>query len=242
MAYPNTSGEIKTEVLVQLGVDSTIAYFTDAHLNRWLDKAHKWAAGMHQWPVTQGKVSTTYASLVTNEEGDLEGEYPEGWKSDSIRYLNVGGKKVKKIMFSRFRQLREEQADNDSRVFTDFGRLYLLNPQADVSGTITAWGNYTPADIDGTDPDVTTVFSDTEIGNEAIIEKMISYGKERQLKVKEARFHHDQAVEILNNKWQKWKDEQYDYEDHNVSDGQWTRIDYATGLGVAELNNRDRFY
>lgn len=242
MAYPNTLGDIKNEVLVEGNINTTIAHFTDDQLNDWVDKAHKWAAGLHPWSFVRGKASTTYASLVTNEEGDLEGEYFEGWKPSSIRYLMIGGYRVKNIMFSRFRQLREEQSSNDSRVFTNVGNLYLVNPSIDVSGTITAWGYYTPANLDGTDPNSETVFSETETGNGAIVDEVLSYVKKRQQKLNEAQAHHQEALAKLAELWENFKDEQFSANDHEISDGMFERIDYATGIGIAELNNRDRFY
>lgn len=242
MAYPNSLSEIKNEVLVTLGVSTSVAFYTDTILTDWIDQAHKWAAGLKKWPFTEGRASTTYASLVTNEDGDLVGEYFEGWKNDSIRYLTIGGKRLQKTQFNKFRTFREERADNDDRLFSDFGRLYLINPNIDVSGTVTAWGQYTPANLDATNPDATTVFSSTQNGNEALVEKVVSYALHRQKKFQEARAHHDQAVEILNGVWQAWKDEQFGYHDVSSDEGMFKRIDYATGLGVSEVNNRDRFY
>lgn len=240
MAYPNTIGEIKNEVLVLLGTSTSVAFYTDTILNNWVDKAHKWAAGVHKWPFTEGRVSTTYASLATNEDGDLVGEYPEGWKSDSIRYLTIGGKVLKKTLFQRFRQFREERSSQDDKIFTDYGRLYYVNPNTALSGTVTAWGQFTPADLDGTDPNSETIFSPTETGNEAIVEKVLEYARIREGNPQEAQLHSARARTILEELWMQWKDEQFGYQDHNVSDGMFKRIDFLSG--ATEFNHRDRFY
>ena len=71
-----TQETIITEVVVRLGTDTTVAFYTDAILERWVDQAHRWAVGYKRWPFSEGKVTTTYA---TAPEAKL---YPEGWRSD----------------------------------------------------------------------------------------------------------------------------------------------------------------
>src|SRR3990167_2626147 len=112
--------EIQNEILVRLGVSSTVAYYTDAIILEWITQAHKWAAGYKKWPFTEGRVSTTFASLYTNEDGYLTGVYPEGWKPDSIRLLTIGGKRVDKKNFYKFQEFLEDNPASTERLFTDF--------------------------------------------------------------------------------------------------------------------------
>jgi len=238
----NTLGEIKDEVLVELGASTTLAYYTDTILKNWIDKAHKWAGGKHKWPFTEGRVSTTFASLVTDEDSMLRGEYPEGWKSDSIRQLRIQGKTVQKLNYRDFYGYLEENADvsgEQSRIFTDFGRSYFVNPNIDLSGTVSVWGQFTPLDLDGTNPNATTVFSPTEEGNEAIVEKVLSYAMIREKKIPEARDHNDSAVELLEGLWESIRGEQFGY--HTKRRGMWERINIITGLDSDDQINEDRF-
>ena len=58
-----TQGDLITEVVVRLGTDTTVAFYTDSILERWIDQAHRWAAGQHKYPFTEGKVTTTYTTI-----------------------------------------------------------------------------------------------------------------------------------------------------------------------------------
>ncbi len=78
-----TQNEIKTDIIVQGGISTSVGFFTDTILNTWIDKAHKWAAGYKKWPFTEGRVSTTYVADASTDEVGFT--YPEGWKPDSIR-------------------------------------------------------------------------------------------------------------------------------------------------------------
>ena len=239
----NTQGDIKNDVLVQGQISTTIAFFTDTILNTWISKAHTWASARHKWPFTEGRVSTTYASLSTQEDGYLVGEFPEGWKSDSIRLLTIDGKEVGKRNFYEFRTFLENNSSNNKRIFSDFGRRYFINPSIDLSGTVTVWGQYTPAPLDGTIADATnyTVFSNNEEeGNEAIVEEVLSYVKKRESKLQESIAHHQRAVEILEEIWQRIKDEQYAYQTED-NDGMFKRIDVLGGALRDDLFKRDQF-
>src|SRR3990167_7720510 len=144
-----TNTQIKNDILVKLGVSTTVAFYTDTILNDWLDQAHKWGAGYKKWPFTEGRVSTTYVADSTDVEVGFP--YPEGWKTDSIRFLTVGGKRFNKKNFYKYQEWREDNGTDKSKYCSDFGLTYYINPRADVSGTIMVWGQYTPLTIDSTD-------------------------------------------------------------------------------------------
>lgn len=235
-----TNFDIRNDILVKLNQTTTVAFYTETILNDWIDEAYIWAAAVHKWPFTEGRVSTTYASLVTDEDGSLRGEYPEGWKSDSIRQLWIDRKRVQKLNHEDFYRFREDRPDADDRVFTDFGRLYYVNPRIDVSGTVTVWGQYLPADIDWTDNVATTVFSNSEEeGNTAITEEVLSYAYLREKNPQEAQLHHQRALEILEGIWKRITDEQFGYQTKDR--GMWKWFDTISGGGRDDVNNPNRF-
>ena len=235
-----TSGDIKTEFLVRNQTSTLAGFYTDTILKDLLDVSHKWAAGYKKWPFTEGRVSTTFASLGTSEDGWLVGEYPEGWKPDSIRLLTIGGKRVKKTDFYKFQSFLEDNDSNDERMFTDHGLRYFVNPNIDISGTVTVWGQYTPTDLDATDTSAQTVFSSSEEGNEAIVEMMLSHAKKREQNLQESIAHKKEAVLILDELWKKIQDEQYNY--HTVNDdGMFERVDVLGGALRDDLFKRDQF-
>lgn len=235
-----TIGELKTEYLVRNQTSTTAAFYSDAIINSWLDQAHKWAAGFKKWPFTEGRVSTTYASLVTDEDGLLAGEYPEGWKPDSIRMLRVGGKRFHKTNFYKFQSFFEDNPGSEKKLFSDYGRRFYINSLSGVSGTVVVWGQYAPA-LDLTDLSQPTVFSGAdESGNDAIVEYMLYLSRIREKNETTALIHLQFATQLLSAIWDQVKDEQYAYQ--TVDDeGMFKRFDVIGGALRDDLFKRDQF-
>lgn len=244
-----TTGDIINEVLVRNNRTTTDAFVTDSMLQSWLKTAHMFVTSYHKWPATEGRASTTFASYVLNEDGYLQGTYPEGWKSDSIRALTIGGKKVTKTNFYKFQKFLEDNPNDTTRMFTDRARVIYVNPNIDLSGTVTAWGQYTPI-LDVTDSNSTTVFSDAdEEGNEAIVFAMTSYlfAREAQgVSVNKGSIASasvaalKRATDVLDLVWARVKDEQYGY-NAVQDDGMFKRFDVLRGGFKEDLFKRDQF-
>lgn len=229
-----TFGDIRNEIIVRSGISTTTTFVTDTMIDDWVLGAYTWASAYHKWPFTEGRVSTTFSSV---EEWSFE-----GYKADSFRLVQIGGKRLKKLDFSNYQIFREEQPDGDDRVFSDFGKLVFINPNVDLSGTLTAWGQYLPAETDTTDYTVKTVFSDNdEDGNEAIVNEALSYLKLRERKLNEADYHHNKAIEKLEGIWKRVLDEQYQYQTHPDSGGMFERVDVLKGAMEDDLFKRDQF-
>jgi hypothetical protein len=240
MAF-NTVGDIQQEVLVRMNRTTTDSFITDAMLQDWTGAAHTWAAGLHKWPFTEGRVTTTFTTAILDDNGEVVINYPEGWKSDSIRFMQIAGKRVQKLQPYEYQTYREQNPSDSKRVYTDFGRLVLVNPNVGLSGTVMFWGQYTPA-IDATDLTATTVFSNyEEDGNDAIIEKIISYIRRREHATEEALMNEQTATQKLEAIWKRAQDEQAMYQSGD-NDGMWKRIDIINGAAQDDLNHRDRFY
>jgi hypothetical protein len=233
--------DIKNEILVRLGASTTVAYYTDAIIHDWTTQSYRWVCGYKKWPQTEARISTTFASLITNEDGYLRGEYPEGWRADSIRLLTIGGKRVQKTNFYKFQEFLENNGSSDERIYTDQGRVYFVNPNIDLSGTITAWGQYTPLlDPDG-NPTDTTVFSENgEEANEAIVLRALAIAHEREKKLQESTLYLNQAKELLEGLWQKIQAEQFAYQTAD-DEGIFKRLDVLGGATRDDLFKRDQF-
>lgn len=239
-----TGGDILNAVIVRGNIATTSAYYSDAVLQANVQDAYMWAAAFKKWAFTEGRQATTFASLVTNAEGDLEGSYPEGWRTDSIRFLIIGSKRVQKINFEDFRIFRENTPSGNDRIFADLGRLYFVNPQIDLSGTVTAYGQFTPIKLDLTDgisSTAETVFSNNEEeGNEAIVLEALSYCKMKEKKsVGEAEYLHKRAEAILNQIWNRVNGEQFAYQTKNR--GMFERFDVLKGERYSDVIKRDQF-
>lgn len=233
----NNLGDIMTEVLVRNNRSTTDSFINDTILQDWTRQAHKWAAAFHKWPFTEGRTSTTF----TTGTGENSDEWSfEGYKADSFRILQIGGKRLTKLNLADYQIFREEQPDGDDRVFSDFGRTVFINPNIDLSGTLTAWGQYEPV-VDPTDLAATTVFSGyDEEGNEALVEKMSSYLKRREHLTAEAELHDKRASEKLEEIWKRIQDEQYAYQTHPDRGGMFERFDVLRGGPTDEIK-RDQF-
>lgn len=230
----NSVSDIQTEVLVRNNRTTTDSFITDAMLDDWLRSSHLWAAAYKKWPFTEGRASTTYSASADGLP------YFEGWKTDSIRYLTIGDKRLAKKNFYEYQRFIEDYPESTDRIFTDFSRTVYVNPNADVSGTLVAWGQYTPA-IDATDKTATTIFSGyEEDGNEALVEKMTSYLKRREHLVEEAELHDQRASSKLEEVWGRVKDEQFGYQTLE-GDGMWKRFDVVEGGFRDDLFNTDQF-
>jgi len=235
-----TSGEIKDEVLIRLGVSTTAAgFYTDAQLNDWVEHGHRIAAAFRRWPFTEGRSNTTYVSSTE------EYTYPEGWRSDSIRLLQLGGKRLRKLNFEDYNFFKEEFPSSTERVFSDFSNLYFINPSIDLSGTIAVFGQYTPVvDPTGspTSADSLTVFTDREEeGNDAIIELMLSFARIREGNYQDSELHRQRAFQTLELIWKRIQDEQFAYHTHKDKE-MWKRLDIVKGAMREDLLKRDQWF
>lgn len=237
----STVGEIKAEFIVRQSSATTTAQVTDTMLSNWLDQGHKYSAGWKKWPMTEGRSATSYTSLLTDDEGLLYGNYPEGWKLRSIRFMRIGGDRYDKKDFFGFMKFLEDTPSANDKLFTDYGRLYYVNAQANGGGTVSVWGQFVPT-IDTTDTAATTIFSGTdEDGNLAIVELMQSYAMTREKKEDEAKLHLEKAQAILDGVWKKFTDEGFAYQQSPSNEGMFKRIDVARGALRDDLFKRDQF-
>lgn len=236
-----TRDDIFTEVLARNNRTTTDGFITDAFLKGWYREANVWANAYKKWPFTEGKASTTYTTSITDELGNVVVPYFEGWKADSVRYLTIGGKRMKKLEFNSFLRFLEDNslnyANNNARIYSDYARQLYVNVGADVSGTLTAYGQYMPI-VDVTDETGITLFSDyDQEGNEAIVEKMSSYLKRREHLLDEAELHDKRAAAKLEEVYARIGDEQYGYQTKDQS--MFDHFDVVRGRGT-NTNYRSR--
>lgn len=251
-------GDIRNDFLVKMNQSTTAAFYTEQIIKDWFDDAHFWAAAMHKWPFTEGRYSTTSASATTNEDGWTALQYPEGFRTDSVRLMTVGGKRFDKKNFYKWQQFIQDNTSDTSKVFTDFNRTVYVNPNAsDFSGTVTMWGQINVAemayDTSSTgvgDPNATTIFTDIENdGNEAILEKMLSFAYQREKSptsmvrgkmVSASAFHESLAQAKLDAIWKRVAEEQYAYQD-TLNEGMFKRFDVTRGGFKEDIFRRDQW-
>lgn len=232
-----TIAEIQTEFQVRQGSATTVANYTDSIIRNWIDEAHKFAASRYKWPMTEGRSSTSFASLVTDEDGFTYGVYPEGWKLRTIRHLEAGGEVYDKKNFIFFRKYFKENTGADDQFWTDYNNRYYINGG---SGTVAVWGQFTP-NLDLTDTAAKTIFSDIdEDGNQAIVELVQSFAMTKEKKEDEAKLHLEKALGFLDAVWKRFTDEGFAYQTPD-NEGMFKRIDVVNGGLRDDLFKRDQF-
>jgi hypothetical protein len=227
-------GDIKTEVLVRSGKDTTSAWTSEAFINDWINQNHRFAAGYKPWPFTVGRVSTTWAGA---EEISFE-----GYKTNSIRFIQIGGKRLQKIIFEDYQKLKEEQPQDKSRVYSNYADTLFINTAADVSGTLTSYGQYVPAEIaDGDANDlVDTIFTPNgDEGNQAIIELTLGDIAKRDSDMQKALAHRQEALSILDALWKRVGDEGFAYQTKDTD--MFSRFDILRGGNTENLFKRDQW-
>lgn len=234
----NTRDDIFTEFLVRNNRTTSDAFITEQMLKDWYKQANIWGSSQHKWPFTEGRVETTFAAGTGSNADEY---FFEGYKADSFRLIQIGGKRLRKLNFEDYQIQQEKEGDSDERVWSDFHRTVFINPDIDASGTLVAYGQIQP-EIDVTDETGVTVFSnDDEEGNEAIVEKMSSYLKRREHLTEEAELHDNRSRQKLDEVWKRVLDEQHKYQTHPSRGGMFERIDVLRGALRDDLFKRDQF-
>jgi len=216
-------GELKTEILVRSGRDTTSGWLSNSALNNWINQAHRWGAGYKPWPYTEGRAQTTYTAT---EEWVFE-----GYKADSFRFMQIGGDRFQKINFEDYQIYKEQQDGGSDKVYSNFGGVVHINPDSGVSGTLVAYGQYQPANI--TDDSTDTVFTPFgDEGNQAIINQVLGDIANREGNAQESINKHMLAKQLLDELWTRIDDEQFAYQTHDR--GMWDRIDVVNDNGFYE--------
>lgn len=254
-----TFGDVRTEVLVRLNQSTTSGFYSDQILYSWINAANGWAGKYKKWPFTEARYSTTFASLGSTEDGYTVLEYPEGFRSDSIRLLTIGGKRFDKKNFYKFQQFLEDNSGDSGKLFTDYARRVLINPNAaGLSGTVVAWGqiNIAPLGYDTLasgvgDPAQSLLFTSIEDdANEAIVEKVLAWAYQRERspvslvrgKMVSASMLHDQnANNILDKVYASIQEEQAMYQD-TQNEGMYKRFDVLKGGFKEDIFKRDQWF
>lgn len=243
-------GDIKNDVLVKLNTSTTVAFYTDTILNTWFNEAYMWAASYKKWPFTEAKDTS-----LTFSTGTEIYALPSQFKSNSVRHLTVGTNpayNIGKTEFGDYLYFREWMTSASDRLFAEFTRNLYINPNLDVNGTITLYGQKNITSLDGTNADSgnTTVFSGgEEEGNEAIVYKIMSFAmmRERNMAVAakgkpsgEFALYDQKASAILEAIWKRITDEKFAAQQRNQ--GMFHRIDVLRGGFEEEVFKRDQFF
>lgn len=229
MAY--TYPQLQTEVLVRLGSDTTSTFYTEVNIRNWLITAHLWAAAYKKWPQTEYKDKSGVFTIGTETYS-----YPNiGFRTDSIRLLQIGSYLFQKKNFNDYLKFREDYPDRDDKYFSDYGRTLYVNPKC-ASGTIYTYGQLTPTSLGSVaSSSSSTVFANSEDeADEAIIEKAMSLAFLKAKKIQESITFENSAKQKLEELWKRITDEQHAYQTINKT--MFTDFDVLKGEINDETN------
>lgn len=146
-----TLGEHRQALLDDLSIETGDSFYdssTDyAMLDRFINRAVKFIANMYNWEETQRAVKRD------SEANQPYYNYPENWKTDSLDYVTVDGKKYRKIQFREWQEYTEEYPnDTGNRIFADYRKRYFLHPAPTTDGdkNIKLWGHEIPDTLSNT--------------------------------------------------------------------------------------------
>lgn len=139
-----TNADLKTAIRDDLSIVAGDLFYSDAYIQRIVNRAVQWLAGLHMWQQTQYAYKYT---TVADDVGDEYINYPEDFQTDSVWKLIVDGENFVRTNFSEYlRYQEEEQGSATDKIFSDHARQIFMNPApASVGLVISIHGNKIPA-------------------------------------------------------------------------------------------------
>jgi len=206
--------ELQTELQNRLSIVSTNTFWTLSMIKSWLNQANKWACNYKFWPFTEK------AKYTISRANALYYDYPESFRSDSIRLLQIEQDDgimadYKKIRYEDFVKYVLENPSGTDKVFSDFRRQYFINPKVAVAKReICVWGQEKPALLVN-DTDKTPFAEGDEAGEEAIIKRALMIALQKASNYQKATIERDEARLILEDCWARISEEQAGYQSKN---------------------------
>ncbi len=207
MTFQNLQTELRNRLSAQAGH----TFYSDTMIASWINLAHKWAAGLHKWPmVKKAKTTTTVASQEYYA-------YPTTFKTGSIGKLQVDSDEYQERSLAAYRKHKADYPnDTETKIFTNYNRYYFVFPTPTANGkSIDVWGLDMPATMaSNSDP---SIFGDSEPeADEAIVKKALSIALAKGKQKKEAQVEEQEAIGLLGNVWNRLKEDMADEQSDNI--------------------------
>jgi len=211
-----TFKELQDEVIARLSINTTNEFWTVDMIKNWLNQANRWACTYKFWPFTEK------AKYTLSRANALYYDYPESFRSDSIRLLQIEQDDgtmadYQKVRYEDFMKYILDNPDGTDKIFSDFKRQFFINPKVPVDGKqICVWGQEKPALLVN-DNDTTPFSEGDEAGEEAIIKRAVMIALQKARRYQEAAVERDEARLILEDCWARIQEEQAGYQSKDRS-------------------------
>jgi len=134
-----TNLELQTAVRDDLSIETGDAFYSDAYVQRIVNRAVRWYAALHQWQQTQ------YAYYRDSVAGQEYYNYPEKFRTDTIWKLRLNGVDYDRTAFSEYLKYQEDSSGSTTdKIFSDFRRQFFINPAPSSVVEIAVWGHLVP--------------------------------------------------------------------------------------------------
>lgn len=216
-----TNLELQTAIRDDLSIETGDIFYSDAYIQRIINRSVKWFAGLHQWQQTQ---LAYYRNSIAGQEYY---NYPERFKTDTIWKLSFNGEDYDRTTFSEYLKYQEDNGVPNDELFSDFRRQFFINPAPTSISEITVWGHLVPEDMSA-DAD-THAFSGETDPEEVILKYALGLAlkKGRGSLYSKGVEEISAAKSIAKSIWKKQKQEQSKYKTKDV-----VMFDYVNILPV----------
>lgn len=215
-----TNLELKTAVRDELSlITSGDLFFSDAYIQRIVNRAVKWASNLYDWQQTQD------ARKRDTVAGQEYYNYPENWKTDSVYKLKVNNQSHDRVNFDEYDRYREDNsASAQDKIFSDFKRQIFVSPVPTSVVEMTVWGHAIP-DTMSADADTHPFAGEAEI-EEAIILYATGLAKKKARGTQYNAGLQDikDAEKKLDNEYEKQLEKQSQYQNKDLEAFEWFDI------------------
>lgn len=221
-----TYGEIKQLLRDDLSVETTDAFYTDALIGRAVNTAYRWLGALKNWPQTE------MAYKRNTNIGQQYYNYPETFKSDSLRRLRFNNEEYTKKNFRLIEQRQDvSPVTAGERIFSDYKRQYFIYPTPSVVAEVAVWGHEIPQkmvnDVDE------HVFADEADLEDILLKKAkaLLYMKARGTMYERGQALDQEAKADAEAVWKLVKKNQAEYQTTD-NDPMFNRIDVLNTAGI----------
>lgn len=220
-----TLGDIRQALEDDLSVETTDVFYTQALLNRYINRAYKAIANLYPWQETQRALKR---DTIANQEYVT---YPDNLKTDSVNYITVDGEEHKLISFRDYQRFKEEHPNSTKKLASDYRRKLFIHPTPTTNGNgnINVWGNEVPDELSG--DSAQHIFAYQSVLEEAIYMYALGLAlmKGRGSHYERGKTMLGDAFTMARNEWTSQRRRQAEYRTENAQ--MWEAYDYLDETG-----------
>ena len=138
-------GDHKNALRDDLSISSGDSFYSDTAIERFIQRALDWYAGLHFWEETKFAYERPITSSEVSDEANYF-DYPDDFYTDSIYRIDddEGNEYDKKNWEDYLRFLNDNDVTDDDYIFSSHDRQFFINPTPTSTITLSLWGHKKP--------------------------------------------------------------------------------------------------